>query len=103
MFARNVSVRLKPGSLAEFRQTLEQVVLPILRKQKGFQDEVTFAVASGTTVVAISLWDNQESAEAYDQAGYPEVLKSLATVLDGSPKVRFSGVVSSAIPGTPLV
>src|SRR5467141_159564 len=39
MFARKVSMHLK-GSVPEFTQTLEREVLPLLRKQKGFREEM---------------------------------------------------------------
>jgi hypothetical protein len=97
MFARNVSLRLKPNTLREFTQTLDEKVIPLLRKQTGFQDEITFATAGGLDVVAISLWDSKEHAEAYSTTGYPEVLKTLDQVLDGTPKVRISDVISSTI------
>ena len=42
MFARRVYMHLKPNSAAEFTQRLEKDILPLLRKQKGFQDEITF-------------------------------------------------------------
>ena len=48
-------------------------------------------------MVAISLWDTKEYAEAYNTAGYPEVLKILDKVLDGTPKVQVSDVISSTI------
>jgi hypothetical protein len=95
MFARNVSMHLKPNTLPEFTQTLEKDVIPYLRKQKGFQDEITFAIPGGTDVTAISLWDNKENADAYNVSGYPEVLKTLEKVLDGTPKVRVSEVINS--------
>jgi hypothetical protein len=97
MFARNVSLRLKPNTLSEFTRTFDTDVIPMLRKQKGFQDEITFSVPGGLDVTAISLWDTKEHAEAYSTAGYPEVLKSLDRVLDGTPKVRVSDVISSTI------
>ena len=97
MYARNVALRLKPNTLADFSKTFDTYILPILRKQKGFQDEITFAMASGTDVVAISLWDTKENAEAYSVSGYPEVLKSLDKFLDGAPKVRVSDVISSTL------
>ena len=97
MYARNVALRLKPNTLSDFTKTFDTNVLPILRKQKGFQDEITFAIPGGTDVVAISLWDTKEDAEAYNTAGYPEVLKSLDRVLDGTPKVRVSDVISSTM------
>ena len=95
MFARNVSIHLKPNTLAEFKLVFDKEVLPILRKQTGFQDEITFSTPTGTDVIAISLWDTKEHAEAYNATGYPEVLKSLNKVLEGTPKVRVSDVISS--------
>ena len=97
MYARNVALHLKPNALSDFTKTFESNVLPILRKQKGFRDEITFAISGGTDVVAISLWDTKENAEAYNTAGYLEVLKSLDRVLDGTPKVRVSDVISSTM------
>jgi hypothetical protein len=41
MFARTVSIHLRPNSVAEFTQTIETEILPLLRKQKGFEDELT--------------------------------------------------------------
>jgi hypothetical protein len=46
----------------------------LLRKQKGFQDEITFVTPNGTEVVGISLWDEKEDAEAYGRRAYPAVL-----------------------------
>src|SRR5437870_404407 len=103
MFARNVSLRLKPNTLSEFTRIFDKEVLPMLRKQKGFQDEITFATPGGLDVVAISLWDTKEHAEAYNTTGYPEVLKILDKVLDGTPKVRVSDVISSTIHKTAAV
>ena len=97
MYARNVALHLKPNTLSDFTKTFDTNVLPVLRKQKGFQDEIMFAIPGGTDVVAISLWDTKEHAEAYNAAGYPEVLKRLDRVLDGTPKVRVSDVISSTM------
>jgi hypothetical protein len=97
MFARNVSLRLKPNTLSEFTRIFEKEVIPMLRKQRGFRDEIAFAVPGGLDVVAISLWDSKDYAEAYDTAGYPEVLKILDELLDGTPKVQVSDVISSTI------
>ena len=97
MFARNVSLRLKPNTLSEFTRIFDKEVLPMLQKQSGFRDEILFAVPGGLDVVAISLWDTKDYAEAYNTAGYPEVIKILDEVLDGTPKVQVSDVISSTI------
>ena len=95
MFARNVSMNLKPNTLEEFTKTMEREILPLLRKQKGFQDEIILSVPNGREIVAISFWDHKESAEAYNSTGYPEVLKILAKYVDGTPHIRTFNVGSS--------
>ena len=85
MFARRVYMHLKPNSVAEFTQRLEKDILPLLRKQKGFQDEITFVGQGGREAFGISLWDTAENAEAYNRGTYPEVTKFLATVVEGVP------------------
>ena len=97
MFARNVSLRLKPNTLSEFTRIFDKEVLPMLQKQSGFRDEILFAVPGGLDVVAISLWDTKDYAEAYNTSGYPELLKILDKVLDGTPRVQVSDVISSTI------
>ncbi len=95
MFARNVSIRLKPNSVTEFTKTLENEVIPLLRKQKGFQDEITFVVPGGTEAVGVSLWDQKENAEAYDRGTYPQVLNALSKVIEGTPNVQAYEVSNS--------
>ncbi len=95
MFARNVSIRLKPNSVAEFTRALDQEIIPLLRKQKGFQDEITLVVPGGTEAVGISLWDQKENAEAYNRETYPEVLRGLAKVVEGTPQVHTYEVSNS--------
>jgi heme-degrading monooxygenase HmoA len=87
MYARRVSLNLKPNSAAEFTQKLEKEVIPMLRKQKGFQDEITFVVPAGTEAFGVSLWDNKENAEAYNRGPYAEVTKILAKMVEGTPRV----------------
>jgi len=71
MFARIVSIHLKSNMLSDYTRTLEKDVLPLLRKQNGFRDEITFAGPGGVDVTAISLWENKADAEAYNTNTYP--------------------------------
>jgi hypothetical protein len=95
MFARRVYLHLKPNSVAELTQRLEKEILPLLRKQKGFQDEISFVSQGGTEAFGISLWDKAENAEAYNRGAYPEVTKILATVVDGPAQVETFEVANS--------
>jgi len=95
MFARSVSIRLKPNSVAEFTRLMENETLPLLRKQKGFKDEITLVVLGGTEAVAISLWDQKENADSYSRDAYPELLKTLGKVVEGTPQVQTYEVANS--------
>jgi hypothetical protein len=95
MFARNVSIHLKSNVLSDYTRTLERDILPLLRKQKGFRDEITLANPNSLDAIAISLWENRADAEAYNTSTYPEVLKTLARMIDGTPKVQTFETVTS--------
>jgi hypothetical protein len=88
MYARNVSMNLKPNTAREFTQTFEKDILPLLRKQNGFRDEITFVSPDSKDCIAISLWDRKESADVYSRETYPQVLKGLARVVEGTPEVH---------------
>src|SRR5579863_1680682 len=95
MFARRVYMHLKPNTVADFTQKLEKEIIPLLRKQKGFQDEISFIGQGGKEAFGISLWDKAENAEAYNRGAYPEVTKLLATAVDGPPQVETYNVANS--------
>jgi heme-degrading monooxygenase HmoA len=87
MFTRIVSMQVKPSVRSEFIEVFENQVIPTLRKQQGFKDELLFVSPSGPEAVAISLWESKENAELYNRAIYPEVLKTLAKFVEPTPKV----------------
>ena len=88
MFARIVAMQLKPNTRQEFTQVFESQIIPSLRKQQGFTDEMLFVDPGGPEVVAISLWDSKQNAETYSRTTYPEVLKNLAKLIERTPEVR---------------
>jgi len=100
MFARTVSFHLKSNMLSDYTRTFDKDVLPLLRRQNGFEGEITFAGPGGVDVTAISLWDSKASAETYNTNAYPEVLKTLARFIEGTPKVQTSDVVNSTFQKT---
>ena len=96
MFARNISFHLKSNMLSDYNRTLENEILPLLRKQKGFKEEITLSNPGSQDAIAISLWENKANADAYNTTTYPEVLKKLARMIDGTPKVQeFESVTST--------
>jgi len=97
MYARNVRIKLRIGSAQEFRQLHEQKMIPLLRTQKGFQDEITVVSPKRNEAIAISFWDSQENADAYNHVAYLDVLRVLSKVVEGAPKVETFEVVDSRL------
>ena len=95
MFARNVSIHLKSNMLSDYTRTFDKDVLPLLRKQNGFKDEITLAGPGGIDVTTISLWENKNDADTYNTNTYPTVLKTMARFIEGTPQVHTFDVVSS--------
>ena len=95
MFARTISIHLKPNTLNDFTTTIEKEVVPVLRKQAGFRDEIVLTGEGTNNIKAISLWDTKEQAEAYATNAYSGVMKSLDKYLDGPAKTTFSSVINS--------
>src|SRR2546426_6508666 len=95
MFARSVSMHLKANNVTEFTRALENEIIPLLRKQKGFQDEITLVAPGGLEAIGISFWDQKENAEAYSRSNYQEVQKALAQVVEGNPPVETHEVANS--------
>jgi heme-degrading monooxygenase HmoA len=97
MFTRNLTLKLKANTASEFGRLMENEILPLLRKQPGFCDEITFVAPERSEVMAISFWETKENLETYNQNGYPELLKIVATIIEGTPKVETFVLATSTL------
>lgn len=82
---RNVSFTVKAGKTAEFNKVLTNEVLPTMKSQPGFRHEL--GMLNGHEAVGLSVWVDKASAEKYDTAVYPTILKKLSPWIEGTPKV----------------
>ncbi len=92
---RNVHIQLRDGKQKEFIHMFESEILPVLRQQKGFQDELT--LVDGNRVVAISFWDDRKNAEMYHSNAFPKLVEKLNPVIQGPPKVETYEVATSTL------
>ncbi len=88
MFARLVTLQLKPNLVNEFPVTFEKEILPLLRKQRGFLDELLLVTPEKREMAAISLWETKEHAETYNRELYPQIEKIVAKFIEGIPVVK---------------
>ena len=87
MFARNVTLHVKPNQSKAVASKIDKEVLPILRKANGFRDLITMSRDNDETV-GISLWNTKEQADAYSKDTFPQVAKILEPLITGAPEVR---------------
>jgi len=95
MYTRNVRIKLKANGAPEFTRILENEIIPLLRKQEGFQDEMLFVAPQRNEAIAISFWDKQVHAEAYNHIAYLDVLRILSKVVEEMPIVETFEVANS--------
>jgi heme-degrading monooxygenase HmoA len=96
MFTRIVEVTAKSGKAKELSNTINDKVLPILKKQTGFVDEtVLSADTEPNRILAISFWNTRQDAERYQKEQYPAVHEMVRHLLETEPAVRTFNVDSS--------
>jgi len=97
MFARKLYMYLKNDGALAFKLKVEAEIIPLLRKQRGFLEQITFLYLNGREVQAFSLWETAEDAEAYNRRTYPQVIRMLASVIEGSPRIETFEVLNSTL------
>jgi len=84
--ARSVRFDIAIDKNEEFHKIFRNDVLPLLKKQDGFKDELL--LVDDQHVLAISVWNNLDSARKYESATYPQLDKTLRPVMLGKPTVE---------------
>jgi heme-degrading monooxygenase HmoA len=84
--ARSVRFDLATNKNDEFHSLFRNEVLPILKKQAGFKDELL--LVKDQHVLAISFWNDMEAARNYESTTYPQLDKKLRPIMSGQPTVE---------------
>ena len=96
MFTRLVEMTSKSGKSQELANTINEKAIPILKKQRGFADEVVL-VSSGEPdrVLALSFWNKKEDAEEYQREQYQKIHDTVLDLLEAEPEIRTFDVHTS--------
>lgn len=92
---RNVQIQLREGKGKEFIQLFDSQVLPILRQQSGFKDELI--LLDNNRALVISFWDDRKNAEMYNSTVYPKLVEKLNPVMQAPPKVETFEVATTTL------
>jgi hypothetical protein len=85
---------LRADSLIRFMRVMETEVIPLLREQEGFWDQITLISPERAEAIVITFWENKESEEAFNRTRNPDVLRGLLGVIEGTPRVALFEVAS---------
>lgn len=77
--ARSVRFPIVPGKKAEFTKLFNSDVLPVLKQQEGFKDEIM--LVNDDHVLAISVWNGQDSLKNYVTTTYPKIEAKLSGLM----------------------
>jgi heme-degrading monooxygenase HmoA len=86
---------MKPEKFDFATKMFEEKVIPTLRKQKGFRDEISFVDKEHGESVAISFWDSEADALKYEKDVYPKMLEALKDAYTGKLEVKHFEVANS--------
>jgi len=84
--ARSIRFDIAPNKHDEFHSLFRNEILPTLKKQDGFKDELL--LVQDQHVLAISVWNNVDSARKYETTTYPQLDRKLRPVMLGTPTVE---------------
>lgn len=85
MYAQMLKGQLKPEKFDFVTQTMEKEVIPLLKKQHGFRDELSFFDRNVKEGYQISLWENKADLEKYEREVYPKVRDKIASAFEKQP------------------
>jgi heme-degrading monooxygenase HmoA len=89
MFARVVAVNTKEGKARQLAKTIQEQILPILKSQPGFVDEIVLiSVTDPDQVLALSFWESQKDAERYTHEQYSRINELISHLVSSAPVSR---------------
>ncbi len=96
MFTRVVEITTKPGKSHEVANAINEKILPILRQQTGFLDEIVLTSdMESNRILGLSFWKTKGDAQRYQQEEYPKIAEILSSLTDSAPAVRTFNVHTS--------
>ena len=68
MFARVTTSQVDPSKAEEVETIMQDIVLPILRQQKGFKNYISFVDRASGKAITATVWETEQDRQASDQS-----------------------------------
>jgi uncharacterized protein (UPF0371 family) len=89
MYMLLIDGKINAGKKNEFVNAWQSQILPLLKKQNGFVDEILlFENATPQSCVGLCLWKTQADGEHYHREVFPKAKDFVQHLLNGAPAIR---------------
>lgn len=86
MFTEVVELSAKPWKTNKLREAVIEMILPILKQQRGFQGEITLASDTDPNrILLISFWNRREDAEHFHRKQFSRIAEMLRPLCKCNP------------------
>ena len=86
MFARAVNIQFQAGKVEEASRIVKDVIVPAMKKLRGFKEQLLFTQHDTGKGMSINLWETEADLTAFETSPlYRELMGKLAGVLAGPP------------------
>lgn len=98
MFTRVLHIHTKTGKARDLSTTLNEKVIPLLKKQPGFVDEITLVSSDNPDqMLALSFWETEQHAQSYNKEQFPTINKLVTPFLQSDPTIETYNVDVSTL------
>jgi len=96
MFTRVVEIETMAGKGRDFVSAMNEKVLPILKKQSGFADEIMLVGSTDPDrILTLTFWQTEADAELYNREYSSQVSEILKPLYERAPTVTTYNVDTS--------
>ena len=88
---------LKPDKKDEFLNAWSTRILPLLKNQDGFVDEILLLEEGSQQPCGLSFWDSKEYADRYRRDVFPQAKSLVEDMFSSHPKLRGFDVAAAEI------
>lgn len=97
MFVHLITLKLKQKSPTELNRIIESKIVPLLREQKGFRDEVSCVAIERAKALLMTFWDTRENAEDYNRSKHSDIVRLLSNAADEDSRVETFQVTNTTL------
>ena len=97
MLSRLITCTIDPAKVNEFKNALNNQILPRIQSQPGFVENIESLDPATGQFSCMTLWKTAADVENYDKGLFKEVAASLGPLMQGNPTVQTLPVENSSV------